>query len=688
MIQRSSMKVSVAVAAALAASTCGLGASALAAAQTVRLAADQGPIANGQQSITVFLKLHNEAEFDREVAALYDPASPTFRKWFTDADFAKFAPTAAEVQTVKAELEKQGLTVTSVDPQNFSVRARGDGATIAAAFGTELHTFSYKGTSFQAPTKPAQLSGAAGALVDSTLGLERHTVRPQLTIARNPLTGQPIFQQQITATQTATGIFSHITGTALLPPTSVKFKPLGTNPLPYALYSGTPYGMERLIYVSYTPAQLQAHYQLEPLIASGYDGTGQKIALLEAYGYGAEQADANVAAAAFGLPTLTSENFKIVNPEGQPLNPSAADLTGWTTEIALDIQSAHAIAPGAKLVVVNSSGQDDEDMLASAQYIIGHKLANIVSCSWEADAEIVTGVDQEKAYNSVMKRAAAAGIAFNFASGDSGDQGLGTPLGAPSVPSNSPYVTAIGGTSVLNNPFAGEEIGGNDIVTGWGSNIELLYALVDVFDPPEFESFVGGAGGGESQYYARPSWQTNVPGTGRQVPDVSADADPFTGVPVVVTSGGVQAVDAQVGGTSLATPIFSAIWAIAGQYNGAPLGQAAPAIARLKKGEITDVVDTSVLSLNYNLAGTIYDLDGTVDTYNAVELFANSTPAIAQTNFLATYTGLNGIDGPAVAFALSFGADSSLTVGPGWDNVTGYGEPNGFPFVAGVTKKN
>jgi len=117
---------------------------------------------------------------------------------------------------------------------------------------------------------------------------------------------------------------------------------------------------------------------------------------------------------------------------------------------------------------------------------------------------------------------------------------------------------------------------------------------------------------------------TGPSGNGRQVPDVSADADPETGVPVVVTSGGVQSAEAGVGGTSLATPIFSAIWAIASQYNGKPLGFAAPVVARLKKGEITDVIDTSDLSTD-SLSGTIVDQNGST-FFSTNALFAGQTP--------------------------------------------------------------
>ena len=645
-------------------------------AHGLKLAADRGRVASEQgQNITVFLKLHDQAGFDQAVADLYDPTSPTYHQWFTDADFAKYAPTQAEMQTVKDELERHGLSTISIDPQNFSIRVQGTTGAIENAFQTELHTFTYKNTSFQAPGQEARLSGAAGELVAATAGLERHAVHPNFVIAKNPLTGQPLFSKKITATNTAAQLFGHITGTALTGPSNFKLKALAV-PLPIGNYYGPAYNINILQFVAYAPAQLQSHYGLASLIQQGYDGSGQTVALVEAYGYAAAKEDANTFGSVFDLPLLTNENFEVVYPEGQPLNPNAADLTGWTREIALDIQSVHAIAPGAKIIEVASAGQDNEDQITSLEYIRSHRLAHIVSCSWENDAEIISGTAEEDAFNNVLERLAAAGISVQFASGDSGDQGLGTPLGAVSVPSNSPYATAVGGTSVLNDPLSN-----GDIVTGWGTNITELQAIL-VDDPPASIGFAYGAGGGESQFFAKPKWQKALPGNGRQVPDVSADADPLTGVPVVVTTEGSQVAEAGVGGTSLATPIFSAIWAIASQYNGKPLGLAAPVVAGLQKGEITDVVDTSDLSTD-SLSGTIVDQNGST-AYSTNALFAGQTPAIAQTNFLAAITNLHNLHS---AYAITFGADTSLTVEEGWDNVTGFGEPNGLPFIQGVTGK-
>jgi subtilase family serine protease len=640
---------------------------------------DLGRVASDQeQAISVHLKLHDQAGFDQAVSALYDPATPTFHHWFTDADFAKYAPTAAELQTVRAELERQGLKTISVDPLNFSIRVRGKTTAIESAFHTELHSYSYGTSVVQTPTSEPKLAGPAGDLVAATVGVERHQAHPQYVTAKDPLTGKPQAQWPISPAQPASYSLSHYTTTtALAAPGTLTLK--GHLPLPYASYSGPIYGDGWFQFVSYQPSQLQGFYGMTPLINQGYDGRGQTIALVEAFGYANAEADANAAASLFGLPPLNSSTFKVIYPSGQPQNPNDADYIGWTTEIALDVQAAHAIAPGAQIVEVASAGQDDEDFVAALEYILTHHVANIVSCSWEVDPEIVSGPAEEQAFNPVLQRMAAAGISVQFSSGDSGDFGLGTPLGAVSVPSNSPYVTAVGGTSVMNDP-----LGSGDVVTGWGTYRTLLGTNGAVASPPDF--LVGkpnGSGGGESQYYSKPSWQSSLPGKGRQVPDVSALADPFTGFSLIVTSFGVQYAVASVGGTSLASPLFSAVWAIAQQYNHETLGQAAPTVARLKPGQITDVVGTSDLT-PHNASGTITDSNGAT-FYSTADLFADA--GFAQKNYLAAISQLPGT-GVGNTFAITFGTDTSLTVGPGWDNVTGYGQPNGLPFIQAVGSKN
>src|SRR5271170_1353228 len=277
-------------------------------ARGLALATDHGRVAAEQeQSITVFLKLHDQAGFDQAVADLYDPTSPSYHKWFTDADFTKYAPTDAEMNTVREELEGHGLSMISIDPQNFSIRVHGTVSAIESAFQTELHTFTYKNTSFQAPQREAILSCTAGDLVAVTAGLERHKVHPNFEIAKNPSTGQPLFKKQITAAETVSDFFNlSLTNTALTGPSQFNLKGLA-QPLPLGNYFGPAYNINFEQFVSYTPERLRGHYRLKSLIQQGYDGSGQTVALLEAFGYAAAEQDANTAGSVFGLPLLTNK---------------------------------------------------------------------------------------------------------------------------------------------------------------------------------------------------------------------------------------------------------------------------------------------------------------------------------------------------------------------------------------------
>jgi subtilase family serine protease len=637
--------------------------------RAVGLAADHGRTSSSKEvNLTVVLKLHNQGEYDSAVEALYDPKSPTFRHWFTDADFEKYAPSDEEFNSVKHELLNAGFNVVDSDPHRFSIRVHGNVGNAESAFQTEIHTFTIQGRTFDAHVSDAKLTGAGGDLVDSVAGLERHQARPQLAIAENIRTKAPLFKKPLAKVQDLGGFAASLSNVPLSYPETFNYSL--TSPAVSASYTGTVYNIDPAKIVSYTPQELETHYGLTSLLELGYNGKGQTIALVEGYGYANAEADANAAAQIFGLPKLTASTFEVIYPEGKPLNPNAADLTGWTGEIALDIQSAHAIAPGAKILVVASAGQDNEDQIASLNYIISHKLANTVSNSWENDSEIIAGPAELNAFNAVLKKGAAAGISFQFSTGDGGDLGLGTPVGSVGVPSDSPWAVAVGGTSVLNDPIS---LG--DVVAGWGNNAVYI-ALGGPLDPPFALGFLGGAGGGQSQFFARPSWQTGVPGKWRQVPDVSALADPYTGFPIVVTEKGTQFAEAGVGGTSLASPIFSAIWALADQVNGSPLGFASPAVARLKKGEITDVLPTSPLSAD-NPTGSVKDSAGTTN-YTTPEIFTGLL--YSQKQFPAAIWPFDAAD----AAIITFGTDSSLTVTPGWDNVTGYGEPNGLPFILAV----
>ena len=526
-------------------------------------ASDQGLVNPSEDmKVTVFLNMHNRPAFDAAVEALYDPKSPTYQHWMTSTDFAKYAPTSSEIETVKKELEKHGLTVLSVDPENFSVRAHGPTSSVEAAFQTHIHQYALNGRTFRANSEPATLTGAAGALVSHVSGLEVHTVKPLLKYATNPKTGKPYPKISMSKTKlTAANLGSVITDNCILPAQTFTYNTAGAS-LPVGVYFGNVYAPETSatsLVCAYTASQITGHYGLPAAYRAGLNGAGKTIALVEAYGYPTMLQDANAFSALMGLPALKNgSTFRVVYPDGPPTDPNAGVLTGWDGEIALDIQWAHSFAPGANIVVVVSSGQDNESFQDAIRYVQTQGLAHVISNSWEIDTDLVAGAGEQNSFNQVLELASAAGISVDFSSGDGGDEGLGTPAGAVGVPSNSPWATAVGGTTV----FDINDGSGHRAEYGWGNNVSFI-AGGGVLDPPEVGFFLGGAGGGYSLFFPKPSYQSSIPGTGRQVPDISMLADPYSGVAIVLTENGEQSFLPGIGGTSLASPIFSAVWAIA-----------------------------------------------------------------------------------------------------------------------------
>ena len=610
-------------------------------------------------NVTVYLKLRNAADFSKRVDALYEPNSPTFRHWLTDADLQLYAAPRSQMNAVREALAKQGLTVLSTDRDGFSIRARGTIARMASAFGTQIHEFTRDGVTFRAPLTAPRLSGASGAFVDTVAGLESHVARPYLARALDPQTMQPYPAVSVADVEAAGGFLnSVITDQSLSPSVTVKF----TTPhakYPKAKYSGIVYYANSKQTPDFSAKDLQDAYGLPRDLR----GAGQTVVLLEAFDYPQMESDANESAKLMGLPKLTSANLQIVYPEGKP-NPNLGITTGWNLEIALDIQSAHAVAPNAKILVVATNGQDSEGMQYSMQYIIDNKLGYAVSDSWGEDIDYEAGPEELKSFENILIRAAAKGVSFQFATGDGGDIGFGTPVGAPSVPADSPHATAVGGTAILNN------VGGSGFTSvGWGDGLALLN--VGKYGPEVSPSgnFVGGGGGGESVYWPKPKWQAALPGSGRQTPDVSALGDPYTGFPVVLTNGGKLQLLRGVGGTSLASPIFTAIWAVAQQKANGALGQAAPTLSRMKTG----LTDVQPLSNANSLSGSITNENGTTD-YSAVAIFGLLDPP--NPVFVAARWPEQTPTFGLATFGIAFGLDYTLTVTKGWDNVTGYGTPN------------
>ncbi|MGA9528792.1 MAG: S53 family peptidase [Terriglobales bacterium] len=618
-------------------------------------------------NITVHLTRNDKAAFDKAVDALYDRTSPTYHKWMSDAELRKYAPSASQRQMVSRELQKNGMTILSTDRYGFTIRAHGTIASVEKAFNTEIHQFERNGKVFRANVRNARLNGEAGNYVYTVAGIESHQVQPLYKQAINPVTKKPIAPVLLKNVSKQTGFPSGSTTDCLAPSATYNF---GSS-LPTATYTGTGYSLDSSVICDYIPSQLEAALGLNDVYAAGYTGKGQTIVLVEGYGYPTLEKDANTFYKLAGLPLLNKSNFQIVYPEGKA-NQNLGILTGWDIEMALDLDSSHSTAPGANIVVVATNGQDSEDFQDAISYVTQNGLGYSLSNSYEEDLDLTAGPLEQTSWDDTLEVASAKGLSVNFSTGDSGDNGLGTPLGAPGVPAVAPHATAVGGTSILNDPNKP----GSTITTSWGDTLSYLESGGSVYDPPFPIGLIGGGGGGESVYWLKPAWQASLPGKGRQTPDVSALADPYTGFPIVVTSEGQQYLEFGWGGTSLASPIFTGFWALANEKAGSPLGQAGPAIAALPYGAIQDVTPKSDSSRD-NVAGSITDSNGTT-AYSATDIF--SGVLYGNRNFTSAMWPLDSED----YLDFGFGIDSSLTVRIGWDNATGYGTPYGLTFIDAI----
>jgi len=315
-------------------------------------------------------------------------------------------------------------------------------------------------------------------------------------------------------------------------------------------------------------------------------------------------------------------------------------------------------------------------MAYALDYAVRHNLGKVISNSY-GYPEAGYGPATARAFNSIIRNAAAKGIAVNVSTGDSGDFGLGTPVGAASIPADSPFATGIGGTA-LNVP---SDTG--PVESAWGNTMTFIGDINGIAIPPGFQGFKQGGGGGESAYLEKPRWQRQLVGTGRQLPDISAIADPFTGVVIVTPNdNGSRSLMEVIGGTSVSSPVFSGIWALADQAAGQPLGQAGPIIAEMTGDAIRDIVP--VLATNANLQGTV----GTAKTSRfygpaaLLHLLPDQTTGFVGTGVRITSPSV----GIGAVFDLGLGADSSLRTFPGWDNATGYGVPNGLAFIRAAVK--
>ena len=396
----------------------------------------------------------------------------------------------------------------------------------------------------------------------------------------------------------------------------------------------------------FTPAQIRAAYGLSALPAAGATltaaqkaalGAGQTIYLVDAYHDSTALSDLNAFSAKFGLPACTkvsiTSNAKLATPPSNCTFAQVYSATGgavtatapaynatWAPESKLDVQWAHAIAPLARIVLIEMPSAMSNAILYANS--LATKLGpGVVSMSF--------GATEASWASTVDSYFAGTGMTFVAAAGDSGAQVL--------WPAVSPKVLAVGGTSTN--------------VSTTGSRIEVAWA---------------GTGGGMSAYMALPSWQSGVTPAGgstlarRAVPDVAFNASPMTGEYVAVTLPGASTVWSAYGGTSIAAPQWAGLVAVANAIRAASskaalgdvhtaLYKSIAAVPGTYAASLHDVVEGTNGTCATCRAGTGYDQATGWGSPNASQLF--QALAGASTTTAATTTGTSTNTAPTVTAA-------------------------------------
>jgi subtilase family serine protease len=675
-----------------------LGVLALMAGSAFAASADQatnmGPEdALKQISVTVWLNPHNKAALDTAVQQMYDKTSANYHQFLTLKQFnEQFGPTEKEVGVVRDFLAAHNMKVMSTDRNNRFVVAQGKVGDAQTAFNTKINRVMVSGEVHRTITTAASISGPAAELVATVQGLSDLRYRSNVKPSINPETGGARGGVSPSAVG-ADGLF--FSAECLRPPEAKAFTTDGS--FPEAFYAGNRYGADitntappNLPSCGYDVAEIQKAYGLDKVYKAGWDGTGQTIMIVDAFGSNTIVADANLFSSLNGLPALTPSNFQIFTPNGSATctADNGCIAGNWQFETTLDVEWAHAIAPGANIVLILSADNSFTNLDIANLFAIENGFGSVLSNSFGISEAGLVKLDPSEltVQNGISEIAAALGISQQISSGDDGDflaaDQADFNIDSVSVTANaaSPFATGVGGTSTFLDSKNNIEL-----QTGWGMNFARIAEPTPnpPTIPPLFFGFQSGSGGGTSAVYAKPNFQKGLKGKFRLVPDISMNADPETGNEIIVTPTSVPGDDQFVevfGGTSLACPMFSAYWAIANQAaGGGPIGEAAPILYELPASAITDVNLTPIDTL-LNVSGLI------IDPPNSPNFESPASLAQPLENTKLFVSALFQSSSSTRWDVFTFGTDSSLTTDPGWDNVTGLGTPNGATFIKSVVK--
>jgi subtilase family serine protease len=522
------------------------------------------------------------------IGRVSSPASAAYGRYLTPAQFrAAYSPTADAVKQVTSWLRNQGFSVGALPANRMYVPATGTVAQVETAFDTTLRMYRAYGKDLRAPTKALSIPSSLTGIVAGVVGVDDSYKLRHYNYIRE----DDVVPTDVVPCDAQPQVFYNA------PPCSDYWGQLTANQAPPA------YGKhQRWVECGLSPDQVRGAYGLTGVYQSGIDGSGQTVAIIDAFASPTIVQDAALWSKRRGL--------RPVGITQQIFPPNGPVDTGWYGEETLDVESVHGMAPGAHILFVGASDAGMGIDVAQ-NWIVDNAASHIVSNSYGFQGENIppTLIQFEE---QTFMQAAAEGIGFYFSSGDSGDETITLGSRQTDWPAASDFVTAVGGTSLAvtqSNQYQFE--------TYWGTDKSFVTAA-GTYDPPPPGNWTYAAGGGTSQVIAEPDWQKGVVpeqfsgyfgGEGRVVPDISLDGDPNTGFEVGETQQHADHTQGyseyRIGGTSLSCPLMAGIMALADQVAGSPHGFVAPALYSLPGSVYRDVTapatKVAVVRNDYNL---------------------------------------------------------------------------------------
>ena len=327
-----------------------------------------------------------------------------------------------------------------------------------------------------------------------------------------------------------------------------------------------------------TPRQVRRAYNTGPLMSRGIVGKGQTIVIVDSFGSPTIKADLAHFDRYFGLAAPPA--LRVIQPAGRvPRYRATSDRTTWAAETTLDVEWAHVIAPGARILLVETPTAENEgttgfpQIVTAEKYVLRHHLGQVISQSFAATEQTFPSRAALLRLRGAYQLAARDHVTTLAATGDEGATSFKFNLTdlytsrAVSWPATDPLVTAVGGTQL--------DVRAN------GSRRKADVAWSD-------------SGGGRSLFFARPSYQGGVravTGGRRGVPDISMDASCDSPVAIYATYGGNDGPWSTICGTSVATPLIAGLVALADQQAGRSLGQINQALYAMAAAHDRGIVD-------------------------------------------------------------------------------------------------